>query len=493
MTNYRSNRLSIRMLIVMAVMLTCVAVCSTISSAATSVTGTAYINASNGVNLRKSSSATSSKVITLGDNTKVVIMKEVLTSRTSTKASKRWYYVKAGKHKGYVRADLVDNVKLGSKKGKTTNTLNYRKGPSVSMEKKGVLKKGAGVTVVIPAKFRGKSAGWYKIKINGKYYYVSDDYVKLTTTDSTAASTTTTKASTSTSNNNKSSATASVAAKGDLVEVKTVWGDSTISHPITLGKGSSFTLCGSISCNKTIDSAVVGITNSLGIYKIKKTVAVNNKTFNIAAVDKDIKFGQLAKGEYDLKVLLYVDGKCSKELTYQFKVKDVRGPELLANTAITLAWPVGTAESKYTYGTGSRTPAYKTAMDEVFPDRSKWSTYPKVGVSCDVFIGTVCRYSGYDETMTRSLSSMWTAFKDTSKWNRVNYSYSEKDLQSGDIFIYKKTNGNSHVCMYVVINGKGYVAEASYTKHLYAYLNPSLSKILTKSDKTMLYVYRACK
>ena len=165
---------------------------------------------------------------------------------------------------------------------------------------------------------------------------------------------------------------------------------------------------------------------------------------------------------------------------------------MLANTAITLAWPAGTAAAKYTYGTGSRTPAYKNAMNEVFPVRTKWSKYPKIGVSCDVFIGTVCRYSGYDKTMTRSLGSMWSAFRDTSKWNRVNYNYSEEDLQSGDIFIYKKTNGNSHVCMYVVINGKGYIAEASYTRHLYAYLNPSLSKILTKSDKKTLYVYRAC-
>lgn len=501
MMNIRSNKLSIKLMAVMVMALLCVAAWGAVSYAASSsATATGYIDADDGVNLRKGASIASSKVAGLADNTKVIIKKEIYTSLISTKAEKRWYYVQAGAYTGYVRADLVDNVKYGnSKTGKTTDALNYRRGPVVTMEKKGVLDKGAKVTVLVPAKFRGMSENWYKVKIDGKYYFVSGDYVKMTnakSTTSSGAKTSTKKTgstSTSKTDKTKSSSSSKTVSKTEPKDVKTVWGDSSISHPIALGKGSSFTLCGSISCNKTIDKAIVGITNNKGVYEIKKTVTVGSDTFNIGTVDKDIKFGTLPEGTHTLKVFLYVDGKCSKKLSYKFEIKDVSGPELLANTAITLAWPVGTPASKYSYGTGSRTQAYKNAMNEVFPVRRNWGKYPKVGVSCDVFIATVCRYSGYDKTMTKSLGSMWSAFKDTSKWNRVNYNYRESDLQSGDIFIYKRKNGNAHVCMYVVVNGKGYVAEASFTRHLYGYLNPSLSKILKKSDKKTLYVYRACK
>ena len=148
------------------------------------------INSPEGAVLRSSSTTKSKAVAVLADNTPVVIHKEVFKSKNSTSKTNKWYYVTANGLKGYVRSDLVDHITYGSVKGKTKAKVNFRKGAGVKMKKKGSLKKGTKVTIVLKAtpvnSAKGTSKVWYKIKKGKKYYYVCSSKVKLTGSSSAA-------------------------------------------------------------------------------------------------------------------------------------------------------------------------------------------------------------------------------------------------------------------------------------------------------------------
>ena len=157
------------------------AVCSYADS---SPYATGQVKATAGAYLRKSSSTTSAKVVKLKNNTRITIHKEVFKSKTSTSAKKRWYYVTAGSSKGYIRADLVDNIKYSAVSAKVTGSLNYRKGAGIKMAKKGTLKKGKAVKLYLTAapvsSAKGDSSTWYKTKVGSKYYYVCSSKIEIT-------------------------------------------------------------------------------------------------------------------------------------------------------------------------------------------------------------------------------------------------------------------------------------------------------------------------
>ncbi len=162
------------------------------------------INSYDGAILRESSSTDSASLLVMPDNTKITIHKEVFKSKTSTAAKNKWYYVTAKGKKGYVRADLVDHVKYGSAKGKTTAQVNYRKGAGTEMKLAGTFKKGATITIVMKANpvysTRGTSSTWYKVKSGSGYYYICSSKAKLTdsTTKTVTASGNTSGSKTST-------------------------------------------------------------------------------------------------------------------------------------------------------------------------------------------------------------------------------------------------------------------------------------------------------
>ena len=142
------------------------------------------INSDCGAYLRKSSTTSSKVVALLYDDSIVTIHNEVFKSKTSTAAKNRWYYVTANGKKGYVRADLVDNVVYGSINAKVKSKVNVRKGAGTKMKKAGTLKKNAVVTVLAKAapvkSTKGSSATWYKVKSGSKVFYLSSKSVKLT-------------------------------------------------------------------------------------------------------------------------------------------------------------------------------------------------------------------------------------------------------------------------------------------------------------------------
>lgn len=122
------------------------------------------------LNVRKGPGTKYAKMGTLSKGAKVEVI---------TKLPSDWYKIKYKGTYGYVLGKYVKlNIPQQDEKviatGKTTAQLNVRKGSSTKYAKIGSLSKGAKVEIVSKL-----SNGWYKIKYNGTYGYVSGAYVKL--------------------------------------------------------------------------------------------------------------------------------------------------------------------------------------------------------------------------------------------------------------------------------------------------------------------------
>ena len=189
MQNTASRKLNI--CVILFITAAIIAVCSSGVYAVSVPGAVGQINSSDGAILRKAASTDSKKLAGLPDNTVVKIHKEVFVKKTSAAAKNKWYYVTANGKKGYVRADLVDNINYGAVSGKVKTKVNYRKGAGTKMKSVGTLKKGSKVTVVLKANpvksTKGSSKTWYKVEKGGKYYYVCSSNIKLTGASSEAS------------------------------------------------------------------------------------------------------------------------------------------------------------------------------------------------------------------------------------------------------------------------------------------------------------------
>ncbi len=174
------------------------------SFAAASPEAKGQVDASGGAYLRKSSTTSSGKVATLANNTSLTIYNEVYKSKTSAAKNRIWYYVKASNgKKGYIRADLVDNIRYSKVSGTITSAVNIRKGPGTQMSKAGTLRKGTKITIYLDSRpvssTCGRSKVWYRIYHNGKFSFVCSYSVKVGGVISTASSVSTQSSSGSTS------------------------------------------------------------------------------------------------------------------------------------------------------------------------------------------------------------------------------------------------------------------------------------------------------
>ena len=133
--------------------------------------------AENDTNLRKSASTSSKVLKTLKKGSALTITSEIFIKAPNTSATNRWYYVKSGKTYGYVRADLVTGIKYPNKAAFTTDSLNYRDGPSTKFKKIGVLNNGANIKLMLPARVLGSSEIWYKVSTGGRTAFVHGSYV----------------------------------------------------------------------------------------------------------------------------------------------------------------------------------------------------------------------------------------------------------------------------------------------------------------------------
>lgn len=148
------------------------------SDAASPKNATGKIKVSAAV-LRTGAGVTSKKRAVLKKNKTVTIMKEVFKKDNKTNATNKWYYVKAGSKKGYLRSDLVKVTSYKKVKAYTTDELNYRSGAGTGMKKKGALKKNSQITVVLEAKAKTSPKKWYKIRKGLSYYYVCSNWVSF--------------------------------------------------------------------------------------------------------------------------------------------------------------------------------------------------------------------------------------------------------------------------------------------------------------------------
>ena len=155
-----------------------------VSYATSAPTATCKVNASGGVNLRKSASTTSKALMVVADNKKLTIKKAVFTSASSTKKTKIWYYVSVSGKTGYVRSDCVDTIKYSSKAGTCIeNDVFIRSGAGTGMKSCGSLNYGDNFKILLAATAKDSEyKNWYLIKFNGEKCYVYKDYAKFGTT-----------------------------------------------------------------------------------------------------------------------------------------------------------------------------------------------------------------------------------------------------------------------------------------------------------------------
>ena len=151
-----------------------------------------------------------------------------------------------------------------------------------------------------------------------------------------------------------------------------------------------------------------------------------------------------------------------------------RGKSLL-DMAIKLAWAKGTSESKYRYPSGSATKAFNTGLNKVYPEHKNWGKAPSVGASCDVFVGTVVRYSGLDSKYPRGLEEQ---FKYKPK-NFIRYEYKNiapsTKMKKDDIVMFDYEGDGAHT----VILGDGCYYEANYSTY-FGHTNSSTSRLKNK-------------
>lgn len=125
-----------------------------------------------GLNVRSGESTAYEKIGYLAKGSKVEIIKQ---------ASSGWYKIKYNGSYGYISNKYVslnsnsspDSTPLTTKQGQTTADLNVRSGDSTSYNIIGTLAQGEKIEIV-----EQSPSGWYKIKYNGSYGYVSNSYVR---------------------------------------------------------------------------------------------------------------------------------------------------------------------------------------------------------------------------------------------------------------------------------------------------------------------------
>lgn len=133
----------------------------------------------------------------------------------------------------------------------------------------------------------------------------------------------------------------------------------------------------------------------------------------------------------------------------------------LNETAIELAWPEAESYKSATQATD----AYITAMKEsgiwaeADPDGDGiWNMAPRpMGKSCDMFVGTVVRYSGIDEKFPYTLGAQKEYLASSDQWEELNITDSSQ-YRSGDIRIEYE---GGHISIVTEVNGELKIASAS--------------------------------
>ena len=234
--------------------------------------------------------------------------------------------------------------------------------------------------------------------------------------------------------------------------------------PEELHEGEGFKFKGLVRSNTTIRKITVGIVNGETQKWIKEARYVdsdlNSMEFDLKKVNKKIQIKDLPQGSYTYQIIVELKTGSEKTLLNQsFNIIQPPGSTLIIDKALECAWPKGTSSGKYSYPGGSRTAGYSEAIVQAYGSRSGWSAQTKAGASCDVFVGTVIRASGYDPTFPRGLDEIESyCARHTDKWENTGIT-SESQMQPGDVLFQLYSGGGGHIAIYL---GDGLVANAHY-------------------------------
>lgn len=161
--------------------------------------------------------------------------------------------------------------------------------------------------------------------------------------------------------------------------------------------------------------------------------------------------------------------------------------QMIVRKATQLAYPSAPDEAKY-HG-GKPTPAYKAALERVYPNRSGWGQPSKDGASCDVFVGTVLVDSGVDKDFPRGYRDQKTRLASRTDLyecvvNTTSRDIKESELKDGDICTWEKSSGTVHIWIYAGGKAKQASHEKWYPR------TTSLGNNLMISGKKVIRVYR---
>ena len=468
---------------VLAVFIIAIFASTVLSHADTTGTVTAQINSSSGAIIRSSTSTKSAQVGSARNNAVVIVDQEIFLKKSSTAKKNRWYHVYYNGVSGYIRADLLKNFSYSGAQFKLAKKTYYRTGAGTKMKKKGSIKKNKVITAVLPVKAKGTSTTWYKFKKGSKCYYIAGTNLRLVQPAASPAPAA------------QAAPVTTAAAPAVTNDGPLSFSTSGVTAPTTLATRVPFTLKGKVTSTHAITGAEGGVKDASGNWVMRATADLYSNTFDISSFDSKITFGVLPVGSYTYEVNVAADGQWHNQVSQSFNVVQATAPDMIANKALELAWPRGTGSSTYSYSGGSATPAFRAALDQVYPQHNSWGAGPRVGASCDVFVGTVVRASGYDPDFPRGHDEQFAYLQTSPKWARVSYSGKPEELQSGDIITYIRDSGGRHTCIYYKSpDGKNNLIEAQIEKY-YGYFKETSdgalpSKVTKFSDKKYLRVYR---
>lgn len=146
------------------------------------------------VNIRKSPTTASAKVVTLAKGKAVSLYNT--TKYKGAGCSAGWYKMSYGGAYRYICSSYVKISKpaakvVGTASGTTTTSVNIRSGAGTGYAKVATIAKNKAVSLVGTSKYKGSgcAAGWYKVAYGGYARYICSSYVKVKTVAKTTTTT----------------------------------------------------------------------------------------------------------------------------------------------------------------------------------------------------------------------------------------------------------------------------------------------------------------
>lgn len=188
-----------------------------------------------------------------------------------------------------------------------------------------------------------------------------------------------------------------------------------------------------------------------------------------AIIDYQYTYGLDPDGSFGTKSL----GK-AQSIVKSFKTATATKTtaQKIADEALRLAWPKGTAASVYKK---SATAAYKKAAKKWYPKSTNLT-------ACHLFVATALSEAGKTGMPVRPWASIF-------KWLRANCTeikvdYTQTQLKAGDIRVHKNSNGGYHI--WLITDNKGTRAEASQG-NTYPHINSSNKGNVTRHKGDWLF------